>query len=168
MMSICSAPHSQDPFFISRSLYNNVSLYDQSQAGHWTTKRSKNSLLPLPTFLLTAYEYGRVQHSVTCKCCDSERTKIWNYATELKLFPAHDQLMYVSVDIRQPPIEQKNASAVLLMLSDRFKNLTKPVPYAQLEHETLPRHSPNARFYCMARHAISLSRAEISFHCGFS
>lgn len=69
--------------------------------------------------------YNVVENCASCAC---ERIKTRKHATELKLLPATEPLMYVSINILGPLMESNSGSTALLVKTDHFSKLIKTVP----------------------------------------
>jgi hypothetical protein len=63
-----------------------------------------------------------------CDVCSCIRIKERTWTSSLKLFPASSPLTYMSIDILGPLPKTNHGNRFLLVMTDRFKKLTRTVP----------------------------------------
>lgn len=121
-------PYIQNPLLLFRSFCKHCRSYGAPYSSRWTPAMSKHVTLPPPTFLLTAYGCGHIQHANKLHFLRLRAHRNLIACYKNKTFPATGPLTYVRIDIFGSLIESNNGNTALLVIIEHFTKLTKTAP----------------------------------------
>lgn len=84
-----------------------------------------------------------------CLSCGRKDAKIWRHATDLRLCPATEPLVYVSIELLGSPLESNNGNTALLWIVGRFRSQSEAFSYAPQRYKTSQRPSKSIGVFCM-------------------
>jgi Integrase zinc binding domain len=73
--------------------------------------------------------YREIEDAVrSCEQCARNNVQERTRVNKIKLFPAHEPLEFVAIDILGPLPKTAHGNRFLLVISDRFSKLTRTIP----------------------------------------